>query len=387
MSDIYLLKRFALLSALGFCINDAFAQSAETTIEECYQLIAGDSVHIGYSAQYQLMPAACGSIRRQCHLNATGNFEGAVLDYQVANNQLVLRGFYTDNQRNGLFEQYDAETGKLIWRGLYTKDQPTGEWNYWYANGSPKQVVRYEPAGLLLWQCWDEDGHQVLANGNGEWREKIGGSWRGGPVVNGLPTGRWERRAPVEAGGTEKVMSVETFEAGKFRKGQLLFTLPGAATTYRNESRLLPLRPSASFQQAEKFLLGPTCEQEQAYRAAAAVTGQPPQWLRGLSDFHQLLIDRVNAQLSLWPTTVDKVVLWADIDEQGKLHNLRAESPEARRATEWLVGLPKWKPAQRQGKDVPGKLKVIVARESPISFRVTAFPMMGEPSSLQISGQ
>ena len=360
----------------------AYAQSgaATTKIQDCYQVVSGDSVSLYYNRDYQLMPVACGSIRRQSRINAKGNFNGAVADYRAGDNRLLLRGHYQDNQRAGAFEQYDEETGKLVWSGAYTHGQPSGEWRYWYPSGLPRQVVRYEPMGLRLWQYWDEQGQQRLTDGKGEWRDKDNyGGWRGGPVEKGLPTGRWESHGGRAFGKDAPLLTAETFEAGKLVKGQVAFGLPGGSNVYRDASRILPLAPRTAYQAAESFDLGGTCEEQRNREARAARS--LPQWPGGIADFEKLVIGAVNRRLAYWPAEVDQVILTAAINEKGGLSNVQAEPAAARNAAEWLLELPrKWTPAQQNGRPVSSHVRVQVTRHTNQTFLVKTAVGWTEPS-------
>lgn len=415
------LTGLALMVALGSQAQNQnlFPVTTQAKPEECFTVLHNDSVAFYFNSIYNLVPKNCGSIVRYTRVSADFNFEGDFVDYQTGSNRLLTRGHYTNHIRNGLFEEYYPETGQLHWRGAYKQGQPVGEWSYWYADGKPKQVIRYEADGLKFWQFWDDNGQQLLVNGNGEWWIKTTGSWRGGPVKNSLPDGHWEDRSLIavarplfdkstqiqtmlldkpsdlqklsqkqryntladirqdvarqnnqekKAGKAEKpnsdVLSYEVFENGQLRKGVLVVKPQGAVSPYHGASHFMPMQPYRRDQAAEDLQVGFNCIPD-AEHLTQAHQSSPPFWPEGNKKFIAAVEENIRSRYSGWPFSVSQVTLTLDIDKDGKVALTHVEPLSANHAHIWVNSLnTNWIPATLDGKAVNGHVIVTVRRSS-----------------------
>jgi hypothetical protein len=391
--------------------------------EDCFTVLSNDSVAFYFDNNYHLIPQACGAIVRYSRVNEHFNFQGPFVDYQTGSNRLLMQGRYSNQVRHGVFEAYYPESGQLHWRGSYQYGQPVGEWSYWYADGKPEKVIRYETDGLKFWQFWDDKGQQLLVNGNGEWWTEAGGSWRGGPVKNGLPDGRWEDRSlftvarplfnksariqPMQldkpadleklsqkprhntladirqdiarqndpeykADKAEKpnsdLLSYEIFENGKLRKGILVVKPQGAVSPYHGTSHFLPLRPYSRYQDAEVLQLGNGCAPESTPVTEQLTQGHqssPPFWPEGNKKFIEDVQENIRIRYSKWDAFTPQITLTLDIDKEGKVAQTHVEPLSANHTHVWVNSMnANWIPATLDGKAVGGHVIVSVRRSS-----------------------
>lgn len=203
--------------------NAAYAQNREqlpafAKLDECYRVVGKDSVVFFYSLEYKLTPPGCAAIRRHVRLDSAGRFFGYVRDYQLSNNQLLLQGTYRAGKLEGQLELYHP-TGELAARGRYIQGQQVGDWGYWYASGSRRQVLSFRNGQYpLIQQFWDEAGQQTVTNGTGTWYRDEDGMRLQGAVVGGVQDGKWFLRSRQD----ETVVAREVFAKGRFRNGVII---------------------------------------------------------------------------------------------------------------------------------------------------------------------
>lgn len=193
----------------------------QAKLDNCYRVVGKDSVVFFYSAEYLLTPPGCAAIRRHVRLDSAGRFFGYVRDYRLSNNLLLLQGAYRAGQLEGQLEQYHP-TGELAARGQYRQGQQVGDWAYWYPSGKPRQVLSFRN-GLypLVQKFWDEDGQQLVAEGNGTWHRDEDGLRLSGKVVGGIPDGRWLLRRLDD----KSIVARENYAKGRFRNGVIVNTI------------------------------------------------------------------------------------------------------------------------------------------------------------------
>lgn len=249
---MFSVKCAGLLALLLFS-NKAAAQyflPAKAKLEQCLRVVGPDSVVFFYDDDYTLSPPGCATIRRHVRLDSTGRFHGFVRDYRLANNVLLLQGAYRAGHKEGVFEIYH-DTGELAARGRYLQDRQVGDWAYWYTSGRPRQILSFRRGDdPLIQQFWEENGRQLVKDGNGTWYRHANGLHLAGAVRQGTPDGRWLLR---RADDNIPVVQ-ETFQNGYFRKG-VDFTTFGF---YKDQSRL-DVGDWAPYSRAEEDVLGLAC--------------------------------------------------------------------------------------------------------------------------------
>ncbi|UOQ79030.1 hypothetical protein MUN84_11200 [Hymenobacter sp. 5516J-16] len=83
-----------------------------------YRVLGPDSVALFYTAEYELCPPGCASIRRHARLDSTGLFFGYVRDYWMHTAQPALVGAYKNGQKEGVFEVFHPN-GEVATRAYY----------------------------------------------------------------------------------------------------------------------------------------------------------------------------------------------------------------------------------------------------------------------------
>lgn len=230
-------------------------QPRKATLQECYRVVKGDSVHLFYDELYRLVPEACAIIRREGHLTADGFFVGTVRDYWRSSGQPALLIQYRDKQQaDGVVKQFHPN-GQLAVQGLMTAGRMTGEWTYWYSDGQRQQVIQFLPeAGFRITSYWNSAGVQQVTDGNGDWEVVVADKRYRGPVEDGRQHGTWTSSTVA----TNELISTEKFVHGKFRTGTLAAASTRSGITMTSGSIWPAVEKPGS--RGEEIQLGPTCK-------------------------------------------------------------------------------------------------------------------------------
>ncbi|MCC3156068.1 hypothetical protein LJ737_02410 [Hymenobacter sp. 15J16-1T3B] len=338
--------------------------AAKPNFKDCYQVIRNDSVRLFYDADYLLTPSACASIRRLTRITPDGNFTGEARDYWMDENVLALRVRYVNGKADGPIEQF-ARSGKPVVRGQLAQGVPTGEWHYWYANGQPRQVLRF-PAegGFRIVAYWDSTGARRATDGNGYWEgapppnyvTSGSGAWLPertyfrfrGPVAEGLPHGQWQS---IDT-RTNQPFSDEMFSRGRFRSGQLS-TKPRYGSAVLTTPKVV-LEMEAPGATAERFRLGLACaerERRQQLRAEFEQLAMPKNALSFEAYGQQLHRKLLNFSNQPWYAQLPaNAPVVCGIDSLGNVTTvLAASGPLQAVVREAVKDLPRWTPATVRG--------------------------------------
>lgn len=330
------------------------ARAGQAQLADCVRELSGDSVALYYDARYALTPAACATTRRVAHFDPKSDFNGAARDYQLGSNRLLYKQYYEHGVRQGAYEAY-YPNGQLQVRGAFSKGEPSGEWQFWYASGKPWQILRWGGASPQPWHFvayWDTNGQALLANGTGRWQQVQAGQHLRleGAVLNELPAGDWQ----LYQLGQQKLLTTETYEQGKFKKGHNWVGLGPA--NYHDKPRLLVSLEDPSAE-AERFQLGATCEE--LARRAAFIQGEIQkghfQTIRtgDASTYLRLLLQKLSNAPSMTALLLNPqyaAEVDADIDEFGKLGNFRSAQSDVQRVfTQLVPPLGRWHAATASG--------------------------------------
>jgi hypothetical protein len=308
----------------------------------------------------------CAATRRLAHFDTKSDFNGDARDYLLSDNRLVYRQHYDHGLRQGPYEAY-YPNGQLQVRGAFSKGEPSGEWQFWYANGKPWQILRWDGAPQQPWRFvayWDANGQPLLTNGTGRWQQvQQGQNLRlEGAVLNELPAGDWQLSQLKQ----QKLLTTETYEQSKFKKGHNWVGIGTA--NYHDKPRLLVSVEDPSVE-AERFRLGNTCEEIarlnrftqseiqkghfQTSRAGGSSTITPARPDGDASTYLRLLLQKLSgtpgmSALLLNPQYTAEVN--ADIDEFGKLSNFRSAQYDIQRVFMQIVPpLGRWHAATASG--------------------------------------
>ncbi len=346
--------------------------TSQVRVADCVRDIKGDSVALYFDERYRLTPIACATFCRYTHLDPTGKVYGEVRDYRVASQQLAYRQHYEHGVRQGSYEAF-YPNGQLQVRGTFAQDVPSGEWQFWYASGKPWQVLRWDAAAPQSWRFvayWDSTGQQLLAGGNGHWRELNPPQHRRieGQVVNELPDGDWTFYQL--AFDPTKPLAIETYEKGVFKKGRNLSKL--GSGTYHDQPRLVPTfdDPSAD---GVHYVRGLTCEEQAQLHAMSGMLRQQLAGAKNVvsprpSGDYQAYLTELLRKLSanatmksllfnvMYTATVD-----ADVDELGKLSNFQSAAADVQRVFMQVVPpLGRWDAATINKIPTPGHVKFLL---------------------------
>ena len=360
--------------------------AGQATLDQCVQVIKGDSAVLFYDANYALTPPGCASIRRFTRITASGDFNGETRDYDARTKKLRARLHYREGKREGRYETY-FPNGQMAVQGAFAWGQPAGTWQFWYANGQQRQTLEWTGQAnprLRILAYWDSTGQQGVTNGNGVWHDVMPmlHSRFGGPVLGGLAQGVWENRAPT----TNKLLTTEVYVQGQFKEGK---ALDGIGGRYKDRSLLQP-QVSDPVAAAEGFRLGTTCEarlaahQFDVQRAEQMRNAQPTRPVGDPSSFIRSVLTKLEEsnQTSDWEIIADgrEFVVEAATDEKGYLHLLSGQAGGGiiTTLTQVVSGLPAWVPATYKNKPVPGVVQLAISKRGTIlsmSYRTRVDPV------------
>lgn len=185
------------------------------------------------------------------------DFIGEFKDYNN-DNQLLMKGFYSDNKKNGAFESY-YPNGKIKSKGHYTYNNRNKQWEYYYDNGQSKYIVTFRAGDELLdfnynfsvSEAFDKEGNKFIENGTGIFKYQYSENgyihyYEGdisnmkseevldlitieGKFINGKKEGKWSLRYDKQKFFNKD----EFFEADSFKYGIIRYQDYGGSV--RNE--------------------------------------------------------------------------------------------------------------------------------------------------------
>ena len=203
----------------------------------------------------------------------------------------------------------------------------------------------------------------------------------GGLVVDGLAQGVWENRASI----TNKLLTTEVYEQGRFKEGKALDGIP---SRYKDRPLLQPQVGDPTLP-AEQFRLGTTCEARQAAYQASQLhaeqmrNARPPRPNGDPANFIQAVLRKLNDsnQTHGWEIIADghEFSVEALTDEEGYLHLISGQAGGGiiTSLSEAVNALPAWLPATYKNKPVPGKVQLLISKRGAVlsmSYRTQVDP-------------
>jgi TonB family protein len=173
--------------------------------------------------------------------------------------------------KNGFANLY-RNNGQLIFTGYYKNNLRDGIWHYYYPDGRPMQVIKFTDdlesrsvdGNIMIGEFYDEQGKQLIKNGNGTWsNDSIYSSWADnktlkwvkGSVKDSLKHGVWELKRMNQ----KKSLHIEKFESGRFVTGSVLVERDGEyGTMPREMTQKFPDNFKMLFQNLETIKLDST---------------------------------------------------------------------------------------------------------------------------------
>lgn len=156
------------------------------------------------------------------NLEKTGSYKNGLYHgpwkFYFANGNLSEEENYVENREEGTVRGW-YESGQQSVEGEYEHGQPAGNWIFWYENGAVRDsgrldvaertgiwkhyfdngqllsVIDYSGENKSIISCWEENGEQIVTDGNGYFKgynENTGLLELEGDVLNGKPTGKWK---------------------------------------------------------------------------------------------------------------------------------------------------------------------------------------------------
>ena len=89
------------------------------------------------------------------------------------NGNLKMIWIEKNGKKQGIFKRYYDDT-KIAYISEYNKGQSIGSVKEWYPNGQILEEGKYLNNEYVVEQFWDEDGNQLLKDGNGKTIRKYG---------------------------------------------------------------------------------------------------------------------------------------------------------------------------------------------------------------------
>jgi TonB family protein len=201
---------------------------------------------------------------------------------------------YKNGSKEGSVKLFTVK-GKPIFDGTYQKNLRRGIWTYFYPNGSKRQVIKFtgglDNMQFMVGEYYDEQGQQLVRNGNGRWRnDSIPTMVRGiniiesveGDVLDSLKHGKWNGTKR----GKRFVIEAEEFDHGQFLSGWAL-TFGGTRGKMVFESMdKLPDQYSHIFFKIESLVLDSTVYNIDVRKS------EPEKWIKEVFGIEHKIINR-----------------------------------------------------------------------------------------------
>jgi hypothetical protein len=238
-----LCRLFWILSAILLSLDLSYCQPRP----DFYEIIKDDSIMMFFDDGYRFTDFGCSEFTRYVRIDSAGHFNSHFIDVN-RENIVIGKGRYTHGLKDGYFETYHPN-GKLKTKAYYREHAPTGQWEYFYENGSPERTLRFTETDTLLIRFVDESGNVTVNDGNGVFTGLVAilppmtvhtRLKAEGEIVDGKPHGKW-------TGVLSKLTYCkEQYEHGRFIRG----SYPHAESVPRNYTRMSNLNnfPLISYQ-------------------------------------------------------------------------------------------------------------------------------------------
>ncbi len=285
-------KRILHISALiiaGILFHTQMA-AQDANVIEFYEIVKDDSVVMFFNNSYNFTEKNCLTFKRFTRVDKNGDFFQSVIDKDT-NDRIVGKGWYTDGQKNGPFELYH-QNGNVKCSGNYAYGNPVGDWQYYYASGKPERLLRFSAEGMLLVDHYDENGNQLVKDGNGHFKGPVAGFDNfykneiiaSGKILDGKQEGEWTSTLQDHAYCSEK------FNKGIFVNGNFPGAMMNKNKTYADRSFLNTLFLPSYFNRLEEYHLFP-CKQFTPPKRNAQ---QNVNTDYNLSNFHSFVKDAIS---------------------------------------------------------------------------------------------
>ncbi|MDA3929880.1 MAG: hypothetical protein PF541_13090 [Prolixibacteraceae bacterium] len=107
-------------------------------------------------------------IYRECKwIQTQQKYDGEFMDFN--SNHRVAQGSYKNGLKHGIYTKYFLN-GNVETIGNFKDDLPIGIWRYYYPNKQLKLIVAYNGNNFDVKAYFNENGTQLLKEGNGKWK-------------------------------------------------------------------------------------------------------------------------------------------------------------------------------------------------------------------------
>lgn len=241
-----------IIQVLGLIIAGITCVKSQDTTVTFYHIIRDDSVEMFFSNSYNFTEQGCAENRRYTRIDTYGDFFQTFTDLN-SDNTVIARGFYSEGQKNGLFETF-YPNGQLKSKGNYKDGRPVGDWFYFYPDGKPERQLLVNAADTFLLQFYDVKGQHTVVDGNGVFNGAVAANDRffhtqitaAGNIVHGKADGEWKSFLGDRPYCTEK------FDKGVFISGEQTSIMLGRKK-YNNLSYLRYLFLNSYIESLEQF--------------------------------------------------------------------------------------------------------------------------------------
>ncbi|WP_375435257.1 toxin-antitoxin system YwqK family antitoxin [uncultured Hymenobacter sp.] len=355
------MKYFLFFSFISWFLSISVCYGQLVSLDQCAQTFSNDSIALYFNREYYLTSKECAVIKRVGRINDKSNFIGTVSDYRTNTGNLLAQFTYDSGILNGPAALYFSR-GHLAAQGQFVQGKQSGDWKYWYANGQPRQVLRFPVAGpVRILAYWDSTGQQQAINGTGTWEgPTTTGLVAHGHIRLGLPNGNWVGQHKQ----SHLPITTELYDKGVFRRGRLIKPQADQPAAYRYSPLLTPLEP-APFLRADYMELGYTCDENhrRAQFQLIKTEFQLPSVKIGIVRYTNRLNQRLTRyRATHWYSSMPpEVTVRCSLDQKGHFINFESETSSLREVIRSLVSsLPPWQPAHYQSQPVLGYLDIIL---------------------------
>lgn len=202
---------------------------------------------IFYSSEYQVTKKEFAAYARVAYfpgdLNAIDDlkrplFNGPVKDFYADGGQWAV-GNYQNGVPHGAWSFY-YPNGQLECQGSFKDIWPDGKWEFWWPNGQPLLVAEYSGYDMRVLSSWNEQGEQMVKDGNGIYTAYITGKEGEqlkieGAYKDGSKFGRW-----ICETLNGKVLLEQTFGEGGSMQGGISYMGKRKQTFTTNKFLLNP---------------------------------------------------------------------------------------------------------------------------------------------------
>lgn len=200
--------------------DSIFFQQSPETISQVSRKLNSDTMVFYFNGRWEMVNPICAEIFRITRVDsALGTFKDAFIDYYVHDSTTAVEGTYRQGKKEGRFAIY-FPNGQIAEFGSYANDKKDGLWEYFYEDGTRRQVFEFQDEEIFIKEFWNEQGKQLVEAGNGEWfgfepPAKV--ILVSGEVLNGRKSGQWTKAIPSR----KMTTNIERYKEGRFLGGKM----------------------------------------------------------------------------------------------------------------------------------------------------------------------